>query len=265
MPSQLKICLMLSNLKAMVNPFTLSGKRIIITGASSGIGQAIAIECSRMGAQLIITGRNSERLKITFSQLEGSGHEIVLADIAKEEEIDRLVESIPNVDGLVNNAGLNIMGLVPFIKEESLSYMMQTNLKSPVLITSKIIKKKKMNKGGSIVFTSSISGQYVSSLGNSVYSATKGGLTSFMKNAALELASKKIRCNAVLPGMVETPLKEAKDAITQEEWEANRQLYPLKRFGSPNDIAYATIFLLSDASSWITGTELIIDGGRSLI
>ena len=111
--------------------------------------------------------------------------------------------------------------------------------------------------------TSSISAKGCSAIGNSLYSATKGGLSSFMQNAALELASKNIRCNAVLPGMVDTPLKDAKTAITEEQWEANRQTYPLKRFGTPTDIAFGIIYLLSDASSWVTGSELVIDGGKS--
>ena len=141
---------------------------------------------------------------------------------------------------------------------------MRVNLEAPILLTHKVVKKKKIAKESSIVFTSSIAGKGVCSAGNSLYSASKGGLTAFMKNAALELASKKIRCNAVLPGMVETPLKEGKSNITEEQWEINRQLYPLKRFGNPEDVAYAIIYLLSDASAWMTGSELVIDGGRSL-
>lgn len=246
------------------NPFSLEGKTILVTGASSGIGQATAIECSKMGAKVIITARNEERLKETISKMEGDGHSYIVADLSSEENILSLVEQLPVINGCVNNAGYNIMQLLPFIKYESIENIMNVNLFAPIYLTHSLIKNKKISKNSSIVFTSSISGKGVCSLGNSLYSATKGGLSAFMKNAALDLASKKVRCNAVLPGMVETPLKEGKSTITEEQWEANRQLYPLKRFGTPEDIAFAIIYLLSDASAWVTGSELVIDGGRSL-
>ena len=246
------------------NPFSLEGKTILVTGASSGIGRSTAIECSKAGAKVVLTARNEARLKETLSMLIGEDHSYILADLANEEQMDRLVAEMPIIDGLVNNAGFNVMQLVPFIKDEDLIKVMRVNLEAPILLTHKVVKKKKIAKESSIVFTSSIAGKGVCSAGNSLYSASKGGLTAFMKNAALELASKKIRCNAVLPGMVETPLKEGKSNITEEQWEINRQLYPLKRFGNPEDVAYAIIYLLSDASAWVTGSELVIDGGRSL-
>lgn len=247
----------------MYNPFSLEGKTILITGASSGIGQSTAVECSKLGAKCVITGRNQERLQQTFDQLEGNGHVQIVADLSNVSDIERLVAEMPVVNGCVNNAGYNIMELIPFIKEEDLKQIMQVNLEAPVLLTHLLVKKKKISKESSIVFTSSISARGRNSVGNSLYSASKGALSSFMKNAALELAAKKIRCNAVLPGMVETPLKEGKSNITEEQWEINRQLYPLKRFGKPEEIAYGIIYLLSDASSWVTGTELVIDGGMT--
>lgn len=246
------------------NPFSLEGKTILVTGASSGIGRSTAVECSKAGASVVLTARNEERLKETLSMLTGEGHSYIVADLANEEQMDRLVAEMPIINGLVNNAGFNIMQLVPFIKDEDLIKVIRVNLEAPILLTHKVVKKKKIAKESSIVFTSSIAGKGVCSAGNSLYSASKGGLTAFMKNAALELASKKIRCNAVLPGMVETPLKEGKSNITEEQWEINKQLYPLKRFGNPEDVAYAIIYLLSDASAWMTGSELVIDGGRSL-
>lgn len=245
------------------NPFSLEGKTILVTGASSGIGQTTAIECSKMGAKVIITARNEERLKETISKMEGDCHSYIVADLSSEENILSLVEQLPVINGCVNNAGYNVVQLVPFIKYDSLEQIMDVNLLAPIYLTHCLVKKKKISKDSSIVFTSSI-GKFIVAPGNSMYSATKGGLSAFMKNAALDLASKKIRCNAVLPGMVETPLKEGKSTITEEQWEANRQLYPLKRFGSPEDIAFAIIYLLSDASAWVTGSELVIDGGRSL-
>ena len=255
---------MTRSIRAMsYNPFSLENKVILVTGASSGIGRATALECAKMGARLVITGRDKERLNEVYNNLAGTGHLKILADLSKEEDIQRLAEEVPVLDGCVNNAGYNIMSLIPFIKKDDLDGIMNVNLKAPISLTHFLIKYKKMAKDSSIVFTSSISARGRNSVGNSLYSATKGGLSAFMKNAALELAPKRIRCNAVLPGMVETPLKEGKTNITEEQWEVNRQLYPLKRFGKPEEIAYGIIYLLSDASSWVTGTELIIDGGMT--
>ena len=245
------------------NPFSIEGKTILVTGASSGIGKATAIECAKMGAKVVITGRNEERLNDVYNSLEGDGHIQILADLTNEEDIHRLVNEIPVLNGCVNNAGYNIMSVIQFIKKEKLDHIMNVNLTAPIILTHLLVKSKKIAKDSSIVFTSSISARGRNSVGNSMYSATKGGLSSFMKNAALELAAKRIRCNAVLPGMVETPLKEGKSNITDEQWEINRQLYPLKRFGKPEEIAYGIIYLLSDASAWVTGTELVIDGGMT--
>lgn len=246
---------------AAYNPFSLEGKTILVTGASSGIGRATALECAKMGARLVVTGRDEKRLNEVYCNLEGTGHLQIKADLSKEEDIQRLAKEVPVLDGCVNNAGYNVMSLIPFIKKDDLDGILDVNLKAPIELTHYLVKNKKMAKDSSIVFTSSISARGRNSVGNSLYSASKGGLSAFMKNAALELAAKRIRCNAVLPGMVETPLKEGKSAITEEQWEANRQLYPLKRFGKPEDIAYGIVYLLSDASSWVTGTELVIDGG----
>ena len=245
------------------NPFTLEGKTILVTGASSGIGKATALECAKMGAKLVITGRDETRLNEVYNSLEGDGHIMIMADLSKDEDIQRLVKEVPVLNGCVNNAGYNIMSVIQFIKKDDLEHIMNVNLKAPIILTQLLVKNKKIAKDSSIVFTSSISARGRNSVGNSMYSATKGGLSSFMKNAALELAAKRIRCNAVLPGMVETPLKEGKSNITEEQWEINRQLYPLKRFGKPEEIAYGIIYLLSDASAWVTGTELIIDGGMT--
>ena len=248
----------------MYNPFSLIGKVILITGASSGIGRATAIECSKMGARLIITARNEERLKETLNLLEGEGHQYIVADLSEEEAISELVSKTPVVSGVVNNAGFNIVKLLPFIKSEDLSKMLRINLEAPILLTNEIVKRNKIAKNSSIVFVSSI-GKYIIAPANSMYSTTKGGLSAFMKNAALDLAGKKIRCNAVLPGMVETPLILDKNVMTEEQLEADRKLYPLKRYGGPKEVAHTIIFLLSDASAWMTGTEIVIDGGRSLV
>ena len=246
------------------NPYSLEGKTILVTGSTSGIGRATAIECSKMGAKVVVTGRDEGRAKETISMLSGEGHLCVVADLCSAVGIDKLVAELPILNGCVNNAGFNVLQLVPFIKHEDMERIFDVNAEAPIYLTHRLVKSKKLAKGSSVVFTSSISGRGVCSPGNSLYSATKAAMSAFMRNAAIDLATKKIRCNSVAPGMVETPLKENKTAVTSEQWESNRQLYPLGRFGLPEDIAYAIIYLLSDASSWVTGTEIVIDGGRSL-
>ena len=244
------------------NPFTLVGKVILVTGASSGIGRATAIECSKLGASVIITGRNEERLNETFKALEGEGHQQIVADLTNQEDIDNLVSQIGVLDGLVNNAGLGRNKPIGFIKMDDLEYVYQTNVFASVLLTKSLLKKKKINKGGSLVFTSSISSR-LNSPGIAMYASSKAAITSYMRSCAVELGDKQIRSNAVLPGMVETKLITRGD-YTEEDMNKDKELYALKRYGKPHEIAYAIIYLLSDASSWVTGTSLVVDGGRLL-
>ena len=140
---------------------------------------------------------------------------------------------------------------------------MRTNLISPILLTKMLLKNKKINKEASIVFTSSIAA-YHSSIGDSVYSATKGGIQSFSKVLAMELAGKKIRVNTIQPGMVRTGFVE-NSVLSAEDYAADEKRYPLGRYGLPEDIAHAAAFLLSDASSWMTGSSIVVDGGISLV
>lgn len=244
------------------NPFSLEGKRILVTGASSGIGRATAIECSRLGAKVIITGRNAERLKDTYEQLEGEGHQQIIADLTSQVDIDNLVGSIDNIDGLVNNAGLGRNKPVHFIKMEDLQYVYQTNVFACILLTKVLLKKKKINKGGSLVFTSSISSQ-LSTPGIAMYASSKAAIASYMRSCAVELGDKQIRSNAVHPGMVETKLISG-GTYTDDDMNRDKELYALKRYGKPEEIAYAIVYLLSDASAWVTGSSLVIDGGRLL-
>lgn len=244
------------------NPFSLEGKTILVTGASSGIGQATAIECSKMGAKVVITGRNEERLNETYSHLEGEGHIQIIADLNLEESIEQLVSECPNLDGLVNNAGRGKSKPVNFLKLEDLQEVYRTNLFGVALLTKGLLKKKKIGRGASIVFTSSIS-SYITAAGLSIYASSKAAVCGYMRTCAIELGTKGIRSNAVLPGMVETKLINS-GTYTDEDRQKDLNLYPLGRYGRPLDIAYGIIYLLSDASSWVTGTELVIDGGRML-
>lgn len=244
------------------NPFSLEGKTILVTGASSGIGQATAIECSKMGAKVIITARNEERLNETFYKLEGDGHYRIIADLNSETDILRLVNECPKIDGLVNNAGVGKSKPVNFITMEDMQDVYLTNLFGIVLLTKNLLKKKKISKSGSIVFTSSISA-YMTAPGLSIYASSKAAVSAYMRTCAIELGAKNIRSNAVLPGMVETNLING-GTYTDEDKENDLNLYPLGRYGNPIDVALAIIYLLSDAAIWITGLELVIDGGRSL-
>lgn len=247
----------------MDNPFSLDGKTIFITGASSGIGRATAIECSKLGADLIITGRNRDRLENTFSELTKGNHQKFTADLSDPDEVGKLVKLLPNIDGAVFNAGKTERKPVGFIKPDTLQSVFDVNTISPILMTDKLVKQKKLNKPSSIVYTSSIAGVKNSSLGNSIYSTSKGALHAFMKNAALDLASKGIRCNSVNPGVIDTKFLD--DAgLTQDQRDELAKRYPLKRLGRPEDVAHAIIYLLSDASDWVTGTTLVIDGGYTL-
>lgn len=248
----------------MYNPFSLENKTILVTGASSGIGRAIAIESSKMGASVIITGRNEERLKETHAQMEGNQPDYIIADLSNSDDVQNLSESITLLTGLVNCAGLTKVLPFPFAERKDFEEVMDVNFFAPTEISRLLVKSKKMQKGASIVFISSVSGVYVSYIGNSIYSASKGAINGLCKNMALELAPKGIRVNCVNPGMIDTNiLSDGK--ITQEQLNEDMKRYPLKRYGKPEEVAYAVIYLLSDAAEWITGSNLLIDGGYTLL
>lgn len=244
------------------NPFSLEGKTVLITGASSGIGRATAIECSRMGAKCVITGRNEDRLQETLNSLEGDGHCQIIADIATQDGIDKLVEASPAVDGLVNNAGVSIMKPISFYDTEVIDRVFRTNTYAPMMIVKAFLRKRKIVSGGSIVFTSSVA-SFSPSAGNGIYGTSKAAVSAFMKQCALELAPLKIRANAVLPGMVETKLIHGGE-VSEADLAKDMSYYPLGRYGKPEEIAYGIIYLLSDASAWTTGTSLVIDGGIAI-
>lgn len=245
------------------NPFNLQGKTILVTGASSGIGRATAIECSRMGAKVVVTGRNEERLNQTLNELEGNGHQSIIADIATDEGLNAIVEQCSKIDGLVNNAGSTITLPVQFLNREKLEGLLQVNTIAPILLFQRLLKAKRLGKNSSVVFTASISGLCSAVLGNSLYSTSKAAIGGFVKNAALDLASKNIRVNAVCPGMIETHILDA-GVVGAEELKLEAQKYPMKRFGKPEEVAWSIIYLLSDASSFTTGTTLVMDGGFTL-
>ena len=245
------------------NPFSLEGKTSLITGASSGIGQATAIECSKLGAKVIITARNEERLKETLSKMEGEGHQFFIAEQTNTEEVMNLVSELPQLNGVVLCAGKGMTLPFPFCTREKYDEIFNVNYFAPVELLRLLVKKKKLVQNSSVVFVSSIGGIKSFSLGNGVYGASKAAINSTMKFCARELAAKKIRVNSINPGMVNTKLIKG-GAISEEQHQLDMQKYPLKRYGEPEEIAYGIIYLLSDASAWVTGHALIIDGGVTI-
>lgn len=243
----------------MYNPYSLEGKTVLVTGASSGIGRATAIECSKLGAKVVITARHEERLKETLSALEGDGHQLILCEMTSEDDLTTLVETVPVLDGLVCNAGINKLVPIRQLKAEDLNHIFEVNTFSSIILLQKLMKKKKLAEDASVVYTSSISGIGAAAVGESMYIASKGALSAFVKAAALECSKKGIRVNAVCPGMVKTEMSDTYDLNEGDNEDLKN--YPLGRYANPVDIAWAIIYLLSNASSWVTGTNMVIDGG----
>ena len=245
------------------NPFSLDGRTILVTGASSGIGRTTAIECSRMGSRMIITGRDTERLDEVLHELPGEGHQSIIADLTQADQVENLLSQLPVVDGVVLCAGQGTVVPFKMADRKKIDPIFEINYFAPVELLRLILKKKKLANGSSVVFVSSIGGVESITIGNSIYGASKAALNSAMRFCALELAPKKIRVNSVCPGMVNTKLIKG-GAVSEEQHQADMLKYPLKRYGEPEDIANGIIYLLSDASSWVTGHSLVIDGGYTL-
>lgn len=241
------------------NPFSLVGKQVLVTGASSGIGRGIALACAKMGATAILTARNEQRLAETISMLPKGNHRAICADLTKQEDINRLVEELPMLDGLVQCAGVGSRVLCKSITAEDLHRVLKPNLEAPILLQTAILSKKKINKEASIVYIASRAAE-VPSIGNATYCASKGAILSYARCLAIELAPRKIRVNSICPAMVWTNLIY-EGGIDKEQLEEIQTQYPLKRYGQPEDIANLAIYLLSDASSWMTGSSIDITGG----
>lgn len=243
----------------LFNPFSLEGKNIMVTGASSGIGRGIAVACSMMGASVAINGRNEKKLQETLSLMKGTNNSIIIGDLTIKEELGSIVEALPKLDGIVHCAGVGSRVLCKNIVEEDIDQTMGANFKAPVMLQSEILKQKKINKGASIVFIASISNDSPST-GNALYAASKGAIISYANCLQLELAPRLIRVNCISPAMVWTDLI-FKGGLTKEELHEDELKYPLKRYGKPEDVANLAVYLLSDASSWMTGSNLKITGG----
>ncbi|RKR08368.1 NAD(P)-dependent dehydrogenase (short-subunit alcohol dehydrogenase family) [Flavobacterium sp. 90] len=242
---------------------TLKDKNILVTGASSGIGRQIAITASELGAKLTIIGRNVEKLEETLTLLNGDGHKIQVADLSDSANLTTLIsESLP-YDGVVFNAGVVEYLPVKFLNESKINSVFATNFDSNVVLSQKLIKSKLLKKGGSLVFVSSISSK-LGVPGTAMYTASKAALSAFSKVLASELASQGIRSNSVSPGIIKTAMTDkASDVVSDEELKKAESEYPLG-YGEPSDVAGLIMYLLSDISKWMTGSDLIIDGGFTL-
>ncbi|MBQ7204708.1 MAG: SDR family oxidoreductase [Muribaculaceae bacterium] len=246
------------------NPFSLKGKTILVTGASSGIGEAVAIKCSLIGAGVVVTGRNVERLQAVYDQLDETAFRSqVVADLTVDEDLERLVSALPPLDGAVLCAGNSTTLPLQFGTREKFDDMFNVNFFAPVELLRLMYKKKVLQKGASVVLIASIGGTHSFMPGNGVYGASKASLNAVMKYAAREYASRRVRVNSICPGMVDTPLIH-RGTITEEQLAEDAKRYPLGRYGRPEDIAHGAVYLLSDASSWLTGHDLVIDGGFSI-
>lgn len=240
------------------NPFSLRGKTILVTGASSGIGKGIALACAKMGATVILNGRNEVRLNEVLGQMPEGEHQILAADLSDREAVNAMVVATPKLDGIVMCAGVANRIPCKAVTQNDIDYVMKTNIEAPMLLQAELLAKKKVNKAASIVYVASRA--YESpSMGNAIYSASKGAVVSYAKCLALELAPRQIRVNCICPGMVWTEL--ITNVLNEEDLKLAEQNYPLKRFGQVDDVANLAIYLLSDASSWMTGGAIDISGG----
>lgn len=241
------------------NPFSLAGKTILVTGASSGIGQGIAIACSKMGATVVLNGRNPIKLEATIAQLTKGDHKKIAVDLNNREAVNRMVAELPSLDGVVHCAGIGQRVLCKMATEQDVDSVMNTNFKAPVLLQQALLKEKKVNKGASIVFIASIS-SWSPSIGNAFYSASKAAIISYANCLSLELAPRKVRVNCISPAMVWTDLI-LQEGVEKGQLKEDEKKYPLKRYGTPEDIANLAIYMLSDASTWMTGSNVKLSGG----
>jgi len=217
-----------------------------------------------MGAKVVITGRDEKRLDETLHALHGKGHSKFGCDLTQEKQLKGLVNSLSAIDGVVHSAGVVMPIPVKFIAEKHIRYVMSVNFESAALLVADLLKNKKLNDAASLIFFSSISADYPYA-GGATYSASKGAIEAYSKNLALEILPRKMRSNVIVPAMVKTPLyEETKNQSMYRSPEEYESKYPLG-LGMPEDVANAAVYLLSDAARWVTGINLILDGGFSIV
>ena len=242
----------------------LSGKRILVTGASSGLGREAAIYLSRCGAQVVLAGRDETRLMATLAQLDGKGHETLNADIstadAADEMVKQAVATVGSLHGLFYSAGESVLAPVRATKSAQLEQAFGAGLFGAFGAARALSRKGAMADGGSIVFMSSVSATR-GRRGMAAYSASKAAVGGLVRTLAIELAPRDIRVNAISAGAVVTAMHDQFADTVSDEMVTNYRDLHLLGFGRPEDIAYSAIFLMSEASRWITGQNLPIDGG----
>ncbi|MCF8228337.1 MAG: SDR family oxidoreductase [Bacteroidales bacterium] len=244
-----------------MNAFDLTGKTILVTGASSGLGMQCAITISRHGGTLVISGRNQERLQKTFDHLEGKGHEIIPADLTKEGDTKSLVEKLPLLNGVIYSTGISELSPARFITNESIEKTFKISFDASVLLTSHLLAKKKLAKANcSLLFISSISTRYPF-VGGAMYISAKAALEGYARVLALELAPKRIRSNCIAPAFVKTPMLDGTAENYSQEAVKKIEDQQILGLGEPEDVANTAVFYMSDASRWITATNLILGGG----
>lgn len=241
----------------MFNPYSLAGKTVLVTGASSGIGWCAAIEAARQGATVLATGRSESRLAQLLEELPGDAlHRVAAFDLSEAGQRQQLVAWAGALDGVVFSAGAQQLAPIRLLSEATFDEIMGLNLKSPVMLLQQLLRGNRLNEGASLVLLSSIAA-HSGTEGNGAYAASKAALEGFMRVAALEVAKRKVRINALAPGMVITPIYKNPDPSWFEPYAAR---YPLG-LGKPEEVAAAVVFLLSEAAHYITGTAIVMDGG----
>ena len=241
-----------------INPFSLEGKTILVTGGSSGIGRSTAVACSNMGATVVVNGRNEQKLAETLALMAPGSHIVVAGDLTGD--VAALVAQMPKLDGIVHCAGIGHSKLCKQIEAEDIDLVMGINFKAPVLLQSELLKQRKVNKGASIVFVASLGYDYPN-VGNAVYCASKGALVSYANCLKLELAPRLIRVNVISPGMVWTDLI-VHGGMTEESLKEDEQNnYLFHQYNQPEDVAHLAVYLLSDATKRLTGSNIQISAG----
>jgi len=242
----------------------LENKTAIITGATRGIGRGIALEFAKQGANVAFTysssvdAANTLEIELNAIGIKAKGYQYNAAEFETAQELAKdILEEFGSIDVLVNNAGITKDNLLMRISEDDFDKVIQVNLKSVFNMTKAVIRPMMKQRAGSIINMSSVVG-LKGNAGQSNYAASKSGILGFSKSVALELGSRNIRSNVIAPGFIETEMTEKLDEATVQGW---RNSIPLKRGGTPEDIANACVFLASDMSSYITGQTLSVDGG----